>query len=408
VYLNETAWQERGERLPIGGGLRECLGFSGSRGRTARWRLVRMTLLTVFAALTTRPAVAWLRSRGPRRSDPHAVLLRLSRTGRRCARLDLGVAVTERMLTSWCAGRGVVVPDSAATWTAPHIADASATTNPARYLERYGTRLVDGLKLESVTLAECWTISTGVRVPPRRRRHRARTLRNVGVAAATLAWVCRRLANGREQVGWIRSEAFAQLRLCALEIGKRAATAGRIASARDVFLLTLDELLEIDDMSDGRLTRTVAERMASLDAARRRPAPPGRFATVGVRATTGATAPPAEAIAAPASGEVRGIGGAPGRGCGRVLHVDPTQRPRDVRGRIVVCERLSPELVVLLAGAEGLVVEHGSPLAHAVIIARELGLPTVVAATGAMRLLATDDVVELDATSGVVRAVAST
>ena len=56
---------------------------------------------------------------------------------------------------------------------------------------------------------------------------------------------------------------------------------------------------------------------------------------------------------------------------------------------------------------EGLVVERGSLLSHSAIVARELGLPTVVALAGVTAWLKDGDWVELDGGSGVVRRLAS-
>ncbi len=50
-----------------------------------------------------------------------------------------------------------------------------------------------------------------------------------------------------------------------------------------------------------------------------------------------------------------------------------------------------------------LVVEEGGPLCHAAIVAREFGLPAVIGARGATRLIADGAVVEVDARRGVVR-----
>ncbi|MBI2606140.1 MAG: hypothetical protein HYW49_08685 [Deltaproteobacteria bacterium] len=42
-------------------------------------------------------------------------------------------------------------------------------------------------------------------------------------------------------------------------------------------------------------------------------------------------------------------------------------------------------------------------LSHTAIIGRELGIPTVVAATGAMSALRTDDWIEIDGSTGLIR-----
>jgi phosphohistidine swiveling domain-containing protein len=48
------------------------------------------------------------------------------------------------------------------------------------------------------------------------------------------------------------------------------------------------------------------------------------------------------------------------------------------------------------------VVERGSLLSHSAVVARELGVPTVVAVAGVMDALQTGDWVRVDATSGTI------
>jgi pyruvate,water dikinase len=104
-----------------------------------------------------------------------------------------------------------------------------------------------------------------------------------------------------------------------------------------------------------------------------------------------------------ATGDVRhGLACSAGvvRGIVRVV-VDP--RSATLRaGEILVAERTDPGWVMLFPAAAGLVVERGSLLSHSAIVARELGLPAVVAMAGATRWLRDGDNVELDGSRGTV------
>ena len=80
--------------------------------------------------------------------------------------------------------------------------------------------------------------------------------------------------------------------------------------------------------------------------------------------------------------------------------------PRDappVAGRIVVARSADPGWVPIFVGAAGLLLERGSLLSHSAIVARELGLPTVVAVAGLMDAIQTGQTVEMDGTTGEVR-----
>ena len=56
-----------------------------------------------------------------------------------------------------------------------------------------------------------------------------------------------------------------------------------------------------------------------------------------------------------------------------------------------------------MMSSAGIVVERGSPLSHTAIIGRELGIPTVVGATDATRLIPDGAPLRIDGGSGDVR-----
>jgi pyruvate,water dikinase len=63
---------------------------------------------------------------------------------------------------------------------------------------------------------------------------------------------------------------------------------------------------------------------------------------------------------------------------------------------------------MLFPSAAGLLVERGSLLSHSAIVAREMGIPAVVALAGVTRWLKDGDWVELDGRTGVVTRVPAT
>jgi pyruvate,water dikinase len=72
-------------------------------------------------------------------------------------------------------------------------------------------------------------------------------------------------------------------------------------------------------------------------------------------------------------------------------------------GEILVAERTDPGWIMLFPAAAGVLVERGSLLSHSAIVARELGIPAVVALTGVTQWLQDGDEVELDGGTGMVR-----
>lgn len=109
-------------------------------------------------------------------------------------------------------------------------------------------------------------------------------------------------------------------------------------------------------------------------------------------------------VAAVADGGVdgQGTGAGGGRGTGRVEHgMQPSP------GAVLVVETLDPRLAPILAGLAGLVAETGSPLSHLAILAREHGVPTVVAVPDAVKRFPAGSEVLVDGSTGEVRSVSA-
>ena len=99
-----------------------------------------------------------------------------------------------------------------------------------------------------------------------------------------------------------------------------------------------------------------------------------------------------------------GSGGSPGvvRGRARVV-LDPSD-PGDLgSGDVLVAPLTDPSWTPLFVPVEAVVVDVGGQMSHAVIVSRELGLPCVVAVTGATKMIADGTPSEVDGAAGTVR-----
>jgi pyruvate,water dikinase len=101
--------------------------------------------------------------------------------------------------------------------------------------------------------------------------------------------------------------------------------------------------------------------------------------------------------------ERRGIGCCPGVVRGRVTVVTDPRAANITERAILVAEHTDPGWIMIFPSASALIVERGSLLSHAAIVARELGIPAVVSVAGVTRWLADGDEVEVDGSSGIVR-----
>ncbi|MCR4807680.1 MAG: phosphoenolpyruvate synthase [Lachnospiraceae bacterium] len=100
---------------------------------------------------------------------------------------------------------------------------------------------------------------------------------------------------------------------------------------------------------------------------------------------------------------IKGIGASNGQVKGRVCIVrSPKEFYKLEKGDILVCKYTDPEWTPLFALAAGVVVDTGGTLSHAAIVAREYGIPAVLATGDATLRLHDGDTVLVDAGEGTV------
>jgi pyruvate,water dikinase len=100
---------------------------------------------------------------------------------------------------------------------------------------------------------------------------------------------------------------------------------------------------------------------------------------------------------------LEGIGGAPGRVIGRARIVHDTENPDVLEpGDILVAPITDPSWTPLFLAAAGVVVDVGAVMSHSVIVSRDLGIPCVVSATDASRIIPDGALIEIDGDVGTV------
>lgn len=93
--------------------------------------------------------------------------------------------------------------------------------------------------------------------------------------------------------------------------------------------------------------------------------------------------------------------GSPGRATGRARIVrGPDDFAAVRRGDILVCRATDPAWTSLFGVVSAVVTEVGGVLSHAAIVARELGLPAVLAVPNATTALVDGTMVTVDGTAG--------
>jgi len=193
---------------------------------------------------------------------------------------------------------------------------------------------------------------------------------------------------------------LALARRAALELGRRLAEQQQLASAEDCFLLDFESL-----EAPGDFRSFVAKRRAAY-AAWQRDVPVRMVDALGHPIREGAQSAPAAAVEL--SGVLRGIGSSPGTASGPVRIIrDPSAGARVAPGDVLVAPYTDPAWTPLFLGSAAVIVEVGSLLSHASIVARELGIPSVVAVPRVTHILQDGDIVEVDGQAGTGRKLAT-
>lgn len=101
-------------------------------------------------------------------------------------------------------------------------------------------------------------------------------------------------------------------------------------------------------------------------------------------------------------GLLLGVGCSPGVVEGDVKVVLSRKDNMQLDGEILVTKQTDPGWIPLYPSASGLLVERGGLLSHSAIVAREMGLPTIVSVPGLTRILRTGMRVRLDGKAGTI------
>ncbi|MBI3780322.1 MAG: hypothetical protein HY278_04580 [candidate division NC10 bacterium] len=192
----------------------------------------------------------------------------------------------------------------------------------------------------------------------------------------------------REQMRDLSTRIYALIRRFALEIGRRAAAAGYMRSAGDVFYLTYREIYEALAVS----RQATVQQRRDYEQMYRNFVPPNEVGR-------GFALAPVENH----GHRLMGIGCSTGVTSGRVRVVTTLENSGSLeRGDVLVCPFTDPGWTPLLNIAGAVVTETGGLLSHAAVICREYGIPAVLNVAGATRILRDGQVVRVDGENGYV------
>ncbi len=215
----------------------------------------------------------------------------------------------------------------------------------------------------------------------------------------------------RERARLKQALLYTRLRPVVLELGARLHRRARIERPDDIFMLSIDEVLDhlagvsmfgafVGEVctqrrdQHARLTMSTPPDAFAIERGhylKTGPAEPGSIPAMSSEDTIGATAAMTGTPAAAGHARARAA-----------VLADVAEAARMTRGDILVTKQTDPGWGPVLFLARALVIERGGMLSHGAIIAREFGVPCVVGVTRASSRIAHGTVLDVDGDRGIV------
>jgi rifampicin phosphotransferase len=190
---------------------------------------------------------------------------------------------------------------------------------------------------------------------------------------------------GRERSKTTNIRVLHEIRMAALEIGRRLVANNQLNNVGDVFYLFADELEQMVHGNASEVKALIPNRIAYREWLATIEPP---FIIKGVPTpNTEWVKRGSRPVALVAVGDViQGVPGCPGTATGRARVItDPTDPFALEPGDILIAPATDPSWTPLFVPAAAVVVDVGAALSHAVIVSRELGIPCVPSALDATR-----------------------
>lgn len=281
-----------------------------------------------------------------------------------------------------------------------------------QYLANFGSRTPDELKLESprfserpAELLQLILRSSAPAKKPKPLKPIVTPLAHCSLPQRVLAKFAarhaRRAIDWRERFRFNRAQVFDVARSAYLAMGEIFTQEQLLDTPHDIFWLTEEEIEQVvgGHAWDYELKDIVAKRKQSLTDYEKSPLT-NRVESRGKIAPLHLSNTPKIASAA----QLAGNGVAPGTLTAEPIIATEFDANLDVRGKILVVRHIDPGWTLLFTQAAGVITEKGNALSHAAIVARELGIPAIVAVPDALARLRGVKKVTMNGTTGEINA----
>lgn len=281
---------------------------------------------------------------------------------------------------------------------------ASFEQEVSEHIRLYGDRCVGELKLENKTYSEDrdMLIDTIASMSVEEMTEATRFHKAASMPLEH-SFSCKMFTKGtasREFSRLNRSRLFGFVRNIFLKMGEKLSETGQIENEEDIWFLRLDEAL---NPGNAVFSERVSERKRTYGKYADK-AFPHRIVFESEECMT-LWRPMDDALETEDRNEegaiLSGISAAAGKTVAPIVKATPESiASLDTAGKIIVAESTDPGWVFAISRSKGIIAERGSLLSHTSIISRELGIPSLVGATGAMAMFENGDIVELDCDKG--------
>ncbi|HWP59591.1 MAG TPA: PEP/pyruvate-binding domain-containing protein [Candidatus Acidoferrales bacterium] len=208
----------------------------------------------------------------------------------------------------------------------------------------------------------------------------------------------RRAIANRENMRFARSRVFGVIKRLFRRLGEIFTQKGLLDSPSDIHYLTVDEVLGfIRGTAVTQNLKALVQLRKSEYANFGQRAPQERVQTRGIPYLNGLDR---DAVCTDTAKKLRGIGCSSGIAAGAAQVISDPRLATPTHGRILVAKSTDPGWVFLMVSSNGMLVEKGSVLSHTAIIGRELGIPTVVGAKDATKLIPDGARLSINGTTG--------
>lgn len=217
----------------------------------------------------------------------------------------------------------------------------------------------------------------------------------------------RKAVMNRENTRFCRTRVYGIVRSMFFAIGEDYTSKKIINQKEDIFYLTLDELKGSMDgtLTTQNLKTIIKERTLQYDAYTEGEEPAARFYTRGPCYWQNQHFPVDDTTLEEVDleeNQMQGIPCCPGEIEGVVKVIIDPDDDMVLNGEILVTKRTDPGWIPLYPSASALLVERGGLLSHSAIVAREMGLPTIVSIKGLTKRLKTGMKIRMNGETGII------